>query len=166
MYKLSVDLNEYLQLYERINQVVSDIPRDQLQWKKNETVWSITEVLTHLLDHAFVVNFRLREVLSGSSVQLPAFNQDEWVKGQYANEGNITELLETYRSVLQYNGQLLRRLKNDDWHKSGINPKNQEVTVEEIIQSFISHVYHHIKQIKRIADDFNISVQIERGNHV
>lgn len=156
MNTLSIDLSEYLQIYELLRQKTIDIPKEQLHWKKNDKSWSIAEVLTHLLDHLFVVNFRLREVLAGSSVKLPAFNQDEWIKGQYANDGNVEEVLETYRAVLNYNAQLLKRLTSDDWNKSGINPQNKHVTVEEIIQSFISHVKLHLKQIQRISYEYSL----------
>jgi len=156
MSTLSIELSEFNQLYDLLSQKTFNLPKEKLHWKKNERSWSIVEVLTHLLDHALVVNFRLREVLAGSSVQLPAFNQDKWIAGQYANDGNSVDVLETYRVILYYNSQLLKRLTIDDWKKSGINPQNAIVTVEDIIKSFISHVHLHLKQIQRILYEYSL----------
>ncbi|PFH89085.1 DinB family protein [Bacillus sp. AFS088145] len=156
MSTLSIEISEFNQLYDLLSQKTFNLPKEKLHWKKNERSWSILEVLTHLLDHAFVVNFRLREVLAGSSAQLPAFNQDKWIAGQYANDGNIADVLETYRVILYYNSQLLKRLTSDDWKKSGINPQNAIVTVEDIIKSFISHVHLHLKQIQRILYEYSL----------
>ncbi|WP_129691470.1 DinB family protein [Gottfriedia acidiceleris] len=156
MSTLSIELSNFSQLYELLHQKTFNLTKEKLQWKKNDKSWSIAEVLTHLLDHLFVVNFRLREVLAGSSVQLPAFNQDEWIKGQYANDGDVSDVLETYRINLHYNNQLLKRLTTDDWKKSGTNAHNVIVTVEEIIKSFISHVHLHLKQIQRILYEYSL----------
>ncbi|SFD35522.1 DinB family protein [Bacillus sp. UNCCL81] len=156
MSTLSIEISEFNQLYDLLSQKTFNLSKEKLHWKKNERSWSILEVLTHLVDHAFVVNFRLREVLAGSSVQLPAFNQDKWIAGQYANDGNIADVLETYRVILYYNSQLLKRLTSDDWKKSGINPQNAIVTVEDIIKSFMSHVHLHLKQIQRILYEYSL----------
>lgn len=156
MSTLSIELSNFSQLYELLHQKTFNLTKEKLHWKKNDKSWSIAEVLTHLLDHLFVVNFRLREVLAGSSVQLPAFNQDEWIKGQYANDGDVSDVLEAYRINLYYNNQLLKRLTSDDWKKSGTNAQNVIVTVEEMIKSFISHVHLHLKQIQRILYEYSL----------
>ena len=83
--------------------------------------WSVTEVLSHLTDHNIVVSFRIREIISGSTVQLPALGkmlgQDAWVSSAKANEGEAFEILDAFQALLTYNSLLLRRLSPQDGRK-------------------------------------------------
>jgi hypothetical protein len=143
-------VDPYLHTYEQLQEAIEGLNEQQLKWKKSETRWSITEVLTHLADHNIVVSFRIREVLSGSEVRLPAFSQDPWVAGQKANEGNAADILDIFRNLLIYNSLLFRRLTPEDWSKSGVNFKGETVTVSSIVKAFIAHVQVHLGQIDRI----------------
>ncbi|QMV43565.1 DinB family protein [Cohnella cholangitidis] len=145
-----VNIESYLHTYEQLQEAVEGLSDEQLKWKAAETQWSVTEVLTHLADHNIVVSFRIREVLAGSEVRLPAFSQDPWVAGQKANQGNAADVLEFFRNLLIYNSLLFRRFTPEDWNKTGVNFKGETVTIAAIVQAFIDHVQVHLKQIERI----------------
>lgn len=144
----------YLHVYGDIEEEIEGLPEDQLKWKASPHSWSITEVLAHLVDHSIVVSFRIREILAGSTVRLPAFEQDAWVAGQKANEETIGEVLAAARALVRYNSGLLGRLDENDWKKSGINAKGEPVRIEAIIPAFVAHVQNHLNQIRRIKQDF------------
>lgn len=146
----SVEISNYLNTHQQLVQSVSSLNDEQLKWKAGPASWSVTEVLAHLADHSIVVSFRIRDILAGTTAQLPAFNQDAWVSGQYANHGSAADSLELYRSLLHYNSLLLGRLSADDWQKSGINFKGETVKIVDIIRSFSAHVTTHLAQIERI----------------
>ena len=92
------------------------------------------------------------DILAGTSARLPVFNQDAWVSGQYSNQGDLSAVLEAFSGVLQYNAQLLQRLNEADWEKTGINAKGEIVSVRQIVNLFILHVAHHLGQIDRIKE--------------
>ncbi|MCD9022901.1 DinB family protein [Cohnella silvisoli] len=146
----SVNIDTYLHTYEQLQEAIEGLSDEQLKWKATDAQWSVTEVLAHLADHNIVVSFRIREVLSGSEVRLPAFSQDPWVAGQKANEGKASDILDIFRNLLIYNSLLFRRLTVEDWNKTGVNFKGETVTLAAIIQSFIAHVQVHLAQISRI----------------
>lgn len=145
-----VNIESYLHTYEQLQEAIEGLADEQLKWKAAETQWSVTEVLTHLADHNIVVSFRIREVLAGSEVRLPAFSQDPWVAGQKANEAKAAEVLDLFRSLLIYNSLLFRRFAPEDWNKTGVNFKGETVSIAAIVQAFIDHVQVHLKQIERI----------------
>ncbi|MBO9598035.1 MAG: DinB family protein [Cohnella sp.] len=145
-----VDIAAYLHTYEQLRQAVEGLSAEQLRWKTTEKTWSVAEVLTHLADHNIVVSFRIREILSGSVVSLPAFAQDPWVAAQKANEGRVEDALSIFRSLLVYNGSLFERLSDEGWEKTGVNFRGETVTVAGIVRSFIAHVQSHLGQIDRI----------------
>ncbi|TVX96441.1 DinB family protein [Cohnella terricola] len=147
-----ISIDSYLRTYDRLQKAIEGLTDAQLVWKPSEKQWSVTEVLTHLTDHNIVVSFRIREVLAGSEVRLPAFNQDFWVEGQRANAGRTSDILAAFQGLLLYNSLLFQRLTEADWNKTGVNFKGHTVTVAAIAQSFIDHVGHHIGQIERIIE--------------
>lgn len=146
----SVQISDYLYTHQQLVQAIEGLSEEQLKWKAGPDSWSVTEVLAHLADHSIVVSFRIRDILAGTQVQLPVFNQDAWVSGQYAGSGNPVDSLELFRSLLHYNGLLFERLNAGDWEKSGINFKGETVKVANIVRTFTAHVQTHLAQIDRI----------------
>ncbi|BBI32285.1 DinB family protein [Cohnella abietis] len=145
-----VDIDTYLYTYEQLLAAIEGLTDSQLKWKATDAQWSVTEVLAHLADHNIIVSFRIREILANSEARLPAFSQDPWVAGQKSNEGNASDILEIFRSLLLYNSLLFRRLSSEEWSKTGVNFKGETVTLEAIILAFIAHVQVHLAQIDRI----------------
>ncbi|BBH21568.1 hypothetical protein Back11_29130 [Paenibacillus baekrokdamisoli] len=150
MSQLPVDIEAYLHTEDQLQQAIEGLSEEQLKWKAAPEQWSVTEVLAHLADHNIVVSFRIRDILAGSTVQLPIFNQDPWVAGQYANAGHASNILAAFRALLTYNTLLFRRLTAEDWNKAGINFKGEKVTIAAIVPAFIAHVQVHLAQIERI----------------
>ncbi|MFC5703021.1 DinB family protein [Cohnella faecalis] len=148
--EIPVDIEAYLHTHEQLLDAIRGLNDEQLKWKAAPDKWSITEVLAHLADHNIVVSFRIREILSGSDVRLPAFRQDPWVEGQKANEGTAAEFLASFHALLVFNSLLFRRLGKENWKKTGVNFKDETVNLPIIIRAFIAHVQTHLSQIARI----------------
>ncbi|RJE90358.1 DinB family protein [Paenibacillus sp. 1011MAR3C5] len=149
MSQLPVNLEAYLHTHEQLREAVGEWTDEQLKWKAAPESWSVTEVIAHLVDHSVVIAFRLREILSGSSVRLPAFSQDAWIAGQRSNDGNVHDYLKLFQSLLEYNSGIFRRLTPEDWEKTGVNAKGDTVTLPQIVHSFTAHVQNHLEQIGR-----------------
>ncbi|MGG3281170.1 DinB family protein [Paenibacillus solani] len=143
-------IEAFVNTHDQLLAAVAGLSEDQLQWKQAPHIWSVQEVLSHLVDHSIVISFRIRDILAGTTAQLPSFNQDAWVSGQYSNEGRAADILETFRALLHYNSLLLRRLSAADAVKTGINFKGETVSVSDIISGFTRHVQNHLGQIERI----------------
>lgn len=145
-----VHIEAFVNTHAQLLTAVAGLSEDQLQWKQAPHIWSVQEVLSHLVDHSIVTSFRIRDILAGTTAQLPAFNQDAWVSGQYSNEGRAVDLLDIFHALLHYNSLLLRRLGAADAAKTGVNPKGDTVSVSDIVSGFTRHVQNHLGQIERI----------------
>lgn len=110
MSQLVIDIGPYIDTNKQLRAAIEGLTDEQLKWKEHQDKWSVTEVLSHLTDHNIVVSFRIREIISGSTVQLPAFGQDAWVSSAKANEGEALEILDAFQALLTYNSLLFRRL--------------------------------------------------------
>lgn len=145
-----VNIEAFLNTHGQLLAAVDGLNEEQVKWKQAPEVWSVQEVLSHLVDHSIVISFRIRDILAGTRAQLPAFNQDAWVSGQYSNNGDSSSILEIFQSLLHYNGVLFHRLTDADFAKTGTNFKGQTVSVADIIGGFTRHVQNHLDQIERI----------------
>ena len=146
-------INSFLNAYAEIEKEIANVAPELLKWKPSEAAWSITEVITHLVDHSIVVSFRLREIVANSPVRLPAFDQDAWVSGQRANEEELAHVLAAAHALVRYNAYLISRLDASEWTKTGINAKGEPVSIAEIIPAFVNHIERHLGQIRRIKQE-------------
>ncbi|RXZ78824.1 DinB family protein [Paenibacillaceae bacterium] len=143
-------IQAFLDTHKQLVQAIEGLSDAELQWKQTPEKWSVTEVLTHLVDHSIVVSFRIRDILAGTTVKLPAFGQDAWVSGQHANSGNTADILAAFQALLHYNGILLTRLTDEDWNLTAISHKGDTVRIGDIVRGFAAHVHNHLGQIERI----------------
>lgn len=145
-----VNFEAFLNTHGQLVTAIDGLSEEQTTWKPKPESWSVLEVLTHLVDHSIVVSFRIRDILAGTEAQLPAFNQDAWVSGQYANAGKVSDVLQTFHALLLYNSLLLSRLDAEDLEKTGVNAKGETVSIKQIVEGFTNHVQRHLGQIDRI----------------
>ncbi|MNJ43839.1 DinB superfamily protein [compost metagenome] len=147
-----VNIEAFLNTHGQLLAAVEGLSEEQVKWKQAPEIWSVQEVVSHLVDHSIVISFRIRDIVAGTSARLPAFDQDAWVSGQYANVGNTSDVLDIFHALLQYNSLLLRRLNSADLAKTGINFKGETVSIADIVAGFTRHVQRHLQQIDRIKE--------------
>jgi hypothetical protein len=150
MSQITENVKAYLNAYDEIEQEIKGLTEEQLKWKAAPESWSVTEVLTHLVDHSIVVSFRIRELLSRSEAKLPAFNQDAWVSGQLANEEDVQHIVAAAHAFVYYNSLLFKRIPASDWDRTAVNFKGESVSLSTIVKAFVTHVNGHLGQIRRI----------------
>ena len=145
-----VNFEAFLNTHGQLVTAIDGLSEEQTTWKPKPESWSVLEVLTHLVDHSIVISFRIRDILAGTEARLPAFNQDAWVSGQYANAGKVSDVLQAFHALLLYNSLLLSRLDAADLEKTGVNAKGETVSIKDIVEGFTNHVQRHMGQIDRI----------------
>jgi len=145
-----VNFEAFLNTHGQLLTAIDGLSEEQTTWKPKPESWSVLEVLTHLVDHSIVISFRIRDILAGTEARLPAFNQDAWVSGQYANAGKVSDVLQAFHALLLYNSLLLSRLDTADLEKTGVNAKGETVSIKDIVEGFTNHVQRHMGQIDRI----------------
>ncbi|CAM4469600.1 DinB family protein [Paenibacillus phoenicis] len=145
-----VNFEAFLNTHGQLVTAIDGLSEEQTTWKPKPESWSVLEVLTHLVDHSIVVSFRIRDILAGTEARLPAFNQDAWISGQYANAGKVSDVLQAFHALLLYNSLLLSRLDAADLEKTGVNAKGETVSIKDIVEGFTNHVQRHLGQIDRI----------------
>lgn len=108
--------------------------------------WSKKEILGHLIDSAANNHQRFVRLQLQSSIDLPGYEQDEWVRvGRYQH----TPWTDVVALWAAYNRQLATIIESMDpaslghvWHSP-----TGEVTLEFIATDYLRHLKHHLGQI-------------------
>jgi DinB superfamily len=109
--------------------------------------WSKKEILGHLIDSAANNHQRFVRMQIDNNLQLPSYQQVEWVSIQHYNTESWNELIRLWEA---YNLHLLHILWNMNPGKllnTAIIGTNDEATLEFIIEDYVGHLKHHLEQI-------------------
>lgn len=140
----------YRDTFIKIEAAAKGLTDEQAQWKQTPDIWSVTEVVAHLVDSNIVNSYRIRQVLSESRAMLAPYAHNDWIVAQQANSTPLAELLLLYEAVTRYNALLLGRITEEQWNRYGWED-TRSYTLRHIIEVFIArHVDLHMAQIERI----------------
>jgi DinB superfamily len=109
--------------------------------------WSNKEILGHLIDSAANNHQRFVRLQLTARIDLPGYEQDDWVRVQRYQEQSWHEIIELWQV---YNTHLAALIRGVDpatlrhiWHM----PDGNEVDLEFIMRDYVRHLRHHLKQI-------------------
>jgi hypothetical protein len=109
--------------------------------------WSKKEILGHLIDSAANNHQRFVRMQLENNLQLPSYQQVQWVTVQHYNTVSWNELIRLWEA---YNLHLLHILWNVNPTKllnTALVAGNDEATLEFIIEDYVGHLKHHLEQI-------------------
>ena len=139
-------LNRFQKLCKTVPPLLHDIPEKDFSLKHTQERWSKKEILGHLIDS--VTNNHHRFVRSQfEHIPIIAYDQDKWKEFSYYQQMEVDQLIGFWTS---YNLQLLELLKliPPANLKKECNTGGQDnVTIECLINDYVSHLEHHLGQI-------------------
>ena len=77
------------------------------------------------------------------------FDEMDWSIILEYTQINSEESLEVIKLMRRVNYNLLSRLKPEDFNKRGIHSTRGELTLKDLVNSYINHVDTHLVQINR-----------------
>lgn len=139
--------------FERFETLLKEVPAKLLAFadeaateKLRPGKWSKKEVMGHLIDSAANNHQRFVRLQINDQLPLLHYQQDDWVKLQHYNNRPWNELVQFW---LSYNTHLLfvmRHIKHSSYEHTGIYPDGEEVTLQFVMQDYVVHMEHHLKQ--------------------
>jgi len=153
---MQFDLNKSLEILERTPTVLADLLSGLSEdWTLNNEgadTWSPFEVVGHLI-HGERTDWipRMEIILSDTADrQFEPFDQighHREIKGR-----TLQELLDTFKQLRDQNIKRLRSKKLDQHHvgRIGIHPEFGEVSLEQMLSTWVVHDLNHIAQIVRV----------------
>ena len=113
-----------------------------------EGEWSVRTVLAHLRDDEFMVmRLRLERMLAEEHPTLTPFDEKAWAASRWQGRDEVEELLADFRLQRQASLMILRRLGNDDWQRTGLQPEYGVFDLHWWVEHWLEHDELHIAQI-------------------
>ncbi len=131
---------------------LTDLSNDWLKNNEGENTWSPYNIVGHLIEGEktdWMV--RIKTILSNSENKL--FEPfDRFTQLEADQSIPISDLLNKFRGLRFKNIEELKSLQisSDDLNSTGIHPDFGEVTLQELISTWVVHDLGHIGQISRV----------------
>jgi uncharacterized damage-inducible protein DinB len=153
---MDFNLNEAIQILERTPKVLisflSGLSNDWIQNNEGEETWSPFDILGHLL-HGEKTDWIIRSEIILSNELVKTFASfDRFAQFEKSRGKNIQQLLDEFQDLRIQNLSILKskNLSIEDLKKTGIHPTFGEVTLQQLLATWVAHDLGHIAQISRV----------------
>ncbi len=144
MIKESISRLEYL--CEFIPDLLHNIPEDYFSLKISPYTWSKKEILGHLIDSA---NNNHQRFVRARFENIPtiSYAQNEWVESANYQTIDSSLLINTWHLYNRLLLEIVKRITAEDLKKM-CHTNGDNHTIEWLIQDYISHMEHHLRQLE------------------
>jgi DinB superfamily len=135
----------------KISRLLRGLAPSKLRKRPAPEKWSVTEIVTHLVDAEIVGAYRMRTILGTPGVNIAAYDQDVWIKSGHYEKRDVRKSLEQFRAIREANLALLKTLTPEQWQHFGMHAERGQESIEHIVRMFAGHDINHLKQIEQIV---------------
>ena len=125
--------------------LLKEIPEKDFSFKPSAIKWSKKEILGHLIDSATNNHQRFVRV-QFEDVPLIIYNQDEWNNHSYHNLVNSEHLIKFWELYNRHLVELIKQIP-EKYLLRECDCKGKIVTLHWLIEDYVRHLEHHLKQI-------------------
>jgi hypothetical protein len=140
-------IDAYLAGLQTLRQAVAGMTREQLTARPIAGKWSTLEVVCHLADSDLILADRMKRVLAEDRPPLTAFDETRFVAALAYHERDLEEELALIEHSRRQMARILRTLPSEAWTRVGIHSEYGPRTLEQLLQTSINHIPHHLKFI-------------------
>jgi hypothetical protein len=115
--------------------------------------WSSREIVHHLADSEMTAAVRLRKLLVETNPTIEGYDQDAFA-ARLTQGRPVHASLQALRYARETSAELLDRMSDEDWTRSGMHPEHGPYGMEKWLKIYAGHAHKHAEQIKhaRAAD--------------
>jgi hypothetical protein len=139
--------NIILQGYEEMG-VISE---EAASAKPASSQWSIKELLGHLLDSASNNHQRFVRLQIFAEIEFPFYQQNEFVLVNHYQKQDWQTLLNFWKFYNLHLVHLVEHMDESKLTNIWITPDEERLTLGHIVEDYLRHLRHHLKQIKNLA---------------
>ena len=150
------NIQEAIQILETTPAVLSallrNLPEGWADAREGTDTWSPFDIVGHLI-HGEKTDWipRMQIILEyGKSKPFPEFDRQAQFRDSKGN--SLSQLLDEFEELRKKNiGELKRQqLTDDDLGKTGLHPDFGEVTLQQLLSTWVVHDLGHLRQIARV----------------
>ena len=148
------NLDEAVAILERtpasLNALLAGLPDNWVRATEGEGAWSPYDVIGHLI-HGERTDWlpRARHILNGERRPFEPF--DRTAQFAESRDKSVNELLATFAELRRENVAALTRMKltKDDLSLRGVHPELGDVTLGQLLATWVVHDLDHVVQVAR-----------------
>ena len=110
--------------------------------------WTPRMIAHHLADSEMMSAIRLRRLVAEDSPVLQGYDEVEFAR-KLTSDRPIQPSLEAMRWARESSAQILDRLTDDDWQRTGQHSESGAYSVEDWLSIYAKHGHDHAAQVKR-----------------
>lgn len=110
--------------------------------------WTPRMIAHHLADSEMTSAIRLRRLVAESDPVIAGYDEVEFAR-RLTSDRAIEPSIEAMRWARESTAQILDRLTEEDWKKTGTHSESGPYSVEKWLTIYASHAHDHAEQIKR-----------------
>jgi len=110
--------------------------------------WTPRQIAHHLGDSEMMSAIRIRRLLTESAPVIQAYDEATFA-AKLTSDRPIYPSLEAMRWARESTSQLLDRLTEEDWKKTGTHSESGLYSVEDWLIIYAKHAHDHAAQIRR-----------------
>jgi hypothetical protein len=144
---------ELIERYKQGPQVVAkalaNITDDELDVRPESDDWTPREVVHHLADSEMTSAIRLRRLLVEDEPIIIGYDEAEFARRLFYGDRPIQTALDAFRASRETTAEILERLTEDQWARSGTHTESGAYGVETWLEIYAAHAHDHADQIRR-----------------
>jgi len=117
--------------------------------KPKPDVWSVKEILGHLIDSASNNHQRFVRAQLSAELTIPDYEQNRWVSSQDYQSRPWGELIDLWVHYNHHLAHVIRRIPDAAAGVPCRLGKNEPITLSALVQHYLGHVRHHLEQIEQ-----------------
>ena len=116
--------------------------------KRGPDVWSVKEIIGHLVDSAANNHQRFVRAQRASAFSFPGYEQDAWVRSQDYQNASWPELVDLLVLYNHHLAHVIRRIPDSASDVPCEIGTNKPVSLAFLVEDYLVHLRHHLKQIQ------------------
>lgn len=141
-------VSEMESLLQSVPQRFRELAHDEIVRPRSEGKWSRLQILGHLCDSAINnVSRFIRFQYESEPLLIIPYNQEVWVETQQYADAPVEDVLGLWLSLNKSIVRVISSLPEAGLSRTCRLPDGNVVTLEWLIQDYVEHMNHHLRQI-------------------
>jgi hypothetical protein len=111
--------------------------------------WSIQQIVLHLMDSDLIGSDRMKRVAAENHPTLIGYDESAFAARLGYERLSVADASEIFRLNRLMTAEILRRLPDEAFQRSGHHNEKGEVTLEHLVETYVEHLDHHLAFIRR-----------------
>ena len=110
--------------------------------------WTARMVIHHLADSESNAYLRVRKLLAEDETVIEGYDEEGFARRLHYDRPAETSL-EVFRAVRASTAELLDRLADEDWNRTGTHSESGAYSMQDWLEIYAAHAFDHADQIRR-----------------